>query len=46
MKKLVLGIIAVIAAVAVVALYQFRKDEAITTAETVDNVVYVLPSRH
>ena len=36
MKKLVLGIIAVIIAVAVVALYLFREDEAITTAETED----------
>ena len=36
MKKLVLGIIAVIIAVAVVALYLFRQDEAITTAETED----------
>jgi hypothetical protein len=36
MKKLVLGIIAVIITVAVVALYQFHKDEAIATAETPD----------
>ena len=36
MKKLVLGIIAVIIAIAIVALYQFRKDEVIATAETPD----------